>query len=70
MHDVMMDIEALSTQLGAVVLTIGAVIFDPESDQIGQTRILCNPWGYPDEGNERVYRVVETNATSKGDSYA
>ncbi|WP_414039744.1 hypothetical protein ACJU26_11280 [Acidithiobacillus sp. M4-SHS-6] len=28
MQDVMIDIEALSTQLGAVVLTIGAVIFD------------------------------------------
>ncbi|MDD2747238.1 MAG: hypothetical protein PHG39_06760 [Acidithiobacillus ferrooxidans] len=37
MHDVMMDIEALFTRLGAVVLTIGAVIFDPESGRIGQT---------------------------------
>ena len=43
MHDVMMDIEALSTQLGAVVLTIGAVIFDPESDRIGQTFAIRLP---------------------------
>ncbi|MHB8365515.1 MAG: metallophosphoesterase [Acidithiobacillus sp.] len=25
----------------------------------GATRVLCNPWGYPNEGNERVYRIVE-----------
>ena len=43
MHDVMIDIEALSTQLGAVVLTIGAVIFDPESDRIGQTFAIRLP---------------------------
>lgn len=36
----------------------------------GATRVLCNPWGYPDEGRAREYRIVETNATSKGDSYA
>lgn len=43
MQDVMIDIEALSTQLGAVVLTIGAVIFDPESDRIGQTFAIRLP---------------------------
>jgi len=37
MQDVMIDIETLSTKPGAVVLTIGAVIFDPESEELGQT---------------------------------
>ena len=45
-------------------------VHDSLDYRLGKTRVLCNPWGYPDEGNERVYRVVETNATSKGDSYA
>lgn len=43
MHDVMIDIEALSTQLGAVVLSIGAVIFDPHSDRIGQSFAIRLP---------------------------
>ncbi len=37
MQDIMVDIECLSTQLGAVILTIGAVAFDPHSDRIGPT---------------------------------
>lgn len=43
MQDLMIDIEALSTPLGAVVLTIGAVIFGQESDQIGQTFAIRLP---------------------------
>ena len=27
-------------------------VHDPMDYRIGQTRILCNPWGYPDEGND------------------
>jgi Calcineurin-like phosphoesterase. len=45
-------------------------VHDPMDYRIGKTRVLCNPWGYPDEGRAREYRIVETNATSKGDSYA
>ena len=45
-------------------------VHDPMDYRIGKTRVLCNPWGYPDEGRPREYRIVETNATSKGDSYA
>ena len=45
-------------------------VHDPMDYRIGKTRVLCNPWGYPDEGRAREYRVVETNATNKGDSYA
>jgi hypothetical protein len=37
MNDVMVDIETLSTRLNAVVLSIGAVAFDPYSDQIGHS---------------------------------
>ena len=36
MNHVMIDIETLSRKLGAVVLSIGAVVFDPESDRIGE----------------------------------
>ncbi|MEY2333601.1 metallophosphoesterase [Acidithiobacillus ferrianus] len=45
-------------------------VHDPMNYRLGKTRVLCNPWGYPDEGRAREYRIVETNATSKGDSYA
>ena len=45
-------------------------VHDRMSYRIGKTKVLCNPWGYPDEGRAREYRIVETNATSKGDSYA
>ncbi|WP_226822070.1 metallophosphoesterase [Acidithiobacillus ferridurans] len=45
-------------------------VHDPMDYRIGRTRVLCNPWGYPDEGRAREYRIVETNATRKGDSYA
>ncbi|MHB1642164.1 MAG: metallophosphoesterase [Acidithiobacillus sp.] len=40
-------------------------VHDPMDYRIGKTplqgatRVLCNPWGYPNEGNERVYRIVE-----------
>ncbi len=37
MNHIMFDIEALSRKLGAVVLSIGAVVFDPDSDKIGET---------------------------------
>jgi len=43
MQDVMIDIETLSTRLGAVVLTIGAVVFDPESEELGQTFFIRLP---------------------------
>ena len=45
-------------------------VHDPMDYRLGKTRVLCNPWGYPNEGRAREYRIVETNATSKGDSYA
>ena len=45
-------------------------VHDPMDYRLGKTRVLCNPWGYPNEGRTREYRIVETNATSKGDSYA
>jgi len=35
--DVMVDIETLSTRVNAVVLSIGAVAFDPYSDHIGDS---------------------------------
>ena len=34
-------------------------VHDPMDYRIGQTRILCNPWGYPDEKRAREYRIVE-----------
>ena len=34
-------------------------VHDPMDYRIGKTRVLCNPWGYPDEGNERAFRIVE-----------
>jgi hypothetical protein len=37
MNHIMLDIETLSRKLGAVVLSIGAVVFDPDSDRIGET---------------------------------
>ncbi|MDD2747237.1 MAG: metallophosphoesterase [Acidithiobacillus ferrooxidans] len=51
-------------------------VHDPMDYRIGKTplqgatRVLCNPWGYPDEGRAREYRMVEMNAASKGESYA
>ena len=40
-------------------LWIHGHVHDPMDYRIGQTRILCNPWGYPDEGRAREYRIVE-----------
>ena len=34
-------------------------VHDPMDYRIGQTRILCNPWGYPDEENDMGFRMVE-----------
>ncbi|WP_215884515.1 hypothetical protein [Acidithiobacillus sulfurivorans] len=45
-------------------------VHDRMNYRIGKTRVLCNPWGYPNEGNTREYRIVETNTMSKEDSYA
>ncbi|MBE7562159.1 metallophosphoesterase [Acidithiobacillus sp. HP-6] len=40
-------------------LWIHGHVHDPMDYRIGQTRILCNPWGYPDEGNDMGFRLVE-----------
>jgi predicted phosphodiesterase len=40
-------------------LWIHGHVHDPMDYRIGQTRILCNPWGYADEGRAREYRIVE-----------
>ncbi|WP_163059811.1 3'-5' exonuclease [Acidithiobacillus ferrooxidans] len=37
MNHIMIDIETLSRKLGAVVLSIGAVAFDPDSNRLGET---------------------------------
>ncbi|WP_248885926.1 metallophosphoesterase [Acidithiobacillus acidisediminis] len=34
-------------------------LHDPVDYRIGKTRVLCNPWGYPDEGREAEFRIVE-----------
>ncbi|MDA8114213.1 MAG: metallophosphoesterase [Acidithiobacillus sp.] len=34
-------------------------VHDPMDYRIGQTRILCNPWGYPNEKRAREYQIVE-----------
>ena len=36
MHDVMVDLETLGTQPGSVILSIGAVKFDPATEQLGE----------------------------------
>lgn len=40
-------------------LWIHGHVHDPMDYRIGQTRILCNPWGYPDEENDMGFRMVE-----------
>lgn len=40
-------------------LWIHGHVHDPMDYRIGKTRVICNPWGYPDEGNERIYRIAE-----------
>ena len=40
-------------------LWIHGHVHDPMDYRIGKTRILCNPWGHPNEGRERAYRIVE-----------
>ena len=40
-------------------LWIHGHVHDQMDYRIGKTRVHCNPWGYPDEGNERIYRIVE-----------
>ncbi|MBU2755254.1 phosphatase [Acidithiobacillus sp. CV18-2] len=34
-------------------------LHDPVDYRIGKTRVLCNPWGYLDEGNDVVFRTVD-----------
>lgn len=34
-------------------------VHDPWDYTVGKTRILCNPWGYPEEGLPRAYQIVE-----------
>jgi Icc-related predicted phosphoesterase len=34
-------------------------VHDPMDYRLGKTRVLCNPWGYPNEGQAREYRIVE-----------
>ena len=50
-------------------------VHDPIDYRIGKTRLLCNPWGYPDEGagtirsqqgQAREYRVVKTECNEQG----
>ena len=50
-------------------------VHDPMDYRIGKTRLLCNPWGYPDEGagtirsqqgQAREYRVVKTECNEQG----
>ncbi|MBU2724786.1 metallophosphoesterase [Acidithiobacillus ferridurans] len=41
-------------------LWIHGHVHDPMDYRIGKTRVLCNPWGYPDERNERVFLTAET----------
>ncbi|MHB1641441.1 MAG: metallophosphoesterase [Acidithiobacillus sp.] len=38
-------------------------VHDPMDYRIGKTRVLCNPWGYPNEGWAREYRMVQVDAT-------
>ncbi|MBU2788454.1 phosphatase [Acidithiobacillus sp. VAN18-1] len=53
-------IEDWKPGLPAASLWIHGHLHDPVDYRIGQTRILCNPWGYPDEGNERTFLTVDT----------
>ncbi len=39
-------------------LWIHGHVHDPLDYRIGQTRVICNPWGYPGEGNENRFLAV------------
>lgn len=34
-------------------------LHDPVQYRIGETQVLCNPWGYPSDGLRREYAMVE-----------
>lgn len=34
-------------------------VHDSMNYRIGKTRVLCNPWGYAEEGNAREYRLID-----------
>ncbi|MGE4530124.1 MAG: metallophosphoesterase [Acidithiobacillus sp.] len=51
-----------SMQRWAPDLWIHGHVHDAQDYYVGKTRVLCNPWGYPDEEGERAYRIVEINA--------
>ncbi|MBN6741411.1 metallophosphoesterase [Acidithiobacillus sp. MC6.1] len=40
-------------------LWIHGHLHDPVDYRIGKTRVLCNPWGYHDEGNERTFLTAD-----------
>lgn len=40
-------------------LWIHGHVHDPMDYRIGKTQVLCNPWGYQNEGRAREYRIVE-----------
>uniref|UniRef100_E6QLR3 Metallophosphoesterase n=1 Tax=mine drainage metagenome TaxID=410659 RepID=E6QLR3_9ZZZZ len=45
-------------------LWIHGHVHDPMDYRIWQTRILCNPWGYPDEGRAREYHMVQVDTAA------
>lgn len=34
-------------------------VHNPMDYRLSKTRVLCNPWGYPDENQAREYQIVE-----------
>lgn len=49
MKDVMIDIETLATRNDAAIIQIGAVAFDPQTDEIGQPFLVSVDQGYYDD---------------------
>ncbi len=43
-------------------LWIHGHVHDPLDYKIGKTRVVCNPWGYPNEGNDSKFLIVNVES--------